>query len=883
VNVIRAIQRVIGKIRGVEPTGADFDAEVHEHLRLLTERYVRQGMTHEDAVHTAKRQFGSMALLQEERHQMQTNPLIESLWRDCRHAGRMVRKDPGFAAVVVLTLGLSIGATTAIFSICNQVLLKPLPYTDPDRVVMLWEQLPQGKLMPVAPANFLDIVQQTHSFSAVAAISPFQSFTLVGTKETVRLAGAGVSWNFFSLLQTPMAMGRSFLQEEDAPGHNLVAILSYPTWVDYFGARPDIVGTNVTFNDVAYTIVGILPREFEFVAKASDFQGRNRFDVWVPLALNTTTAARGTHPLRVFARLNPEGDVSKAQADLDVLAANLARAYPADDKGRGIRAVPFREQVTADARPVLFTLLAAVGFVLAIARANVASLSLTRGAARHREICLRLAIGASRARIAQQFLIESVVLSLLGGAFGLGIAFLGIHGALPYLPADLPRASAIPMDWRVLAFTGATSIATGVVFGLAPLFQTRLINASDSLTPGLRVASGVHSGIQGALVVAQTAIALILLIGAGLMGRSLWALLHVSLGFSSDHVLTARLALPRSRYADAGKVAAFQRDLFDRIRRLPGVQSAGATSSLPLSGDDNGWAFFIEGRPLPPIGVFDVAKYRAVSDGYFEAMRTPIIAGRAFTPADNQDAPVVVVINDSMAHQYWRGQNPIGQRLRFGRPAWRTVIGIVADVRHEGLDGEAKAEMYVPFGQAPNVEGLPTIVVRTAIDPAAITSAVRAVVKATDASVPLDRVGTMEQLVSASVRQPRFRTFLLGVLSILALVMASIGIYGVTSYTVVQRTREFGIYLAVGATANDVLWLVLRRAVVLSGLGVGIGLLGAFAATRLIAKLLYGVTTLDSQTFAAVSLLLFAVAFVASYIPAHRAASIDPMVALRYD
>jgi putative ABC transport system permease protein len=883
VNVVRAIQRLIGKIRGIDPIDADFDAEVHEHLHLLTERYVRQGMTQEDAAHKARRQFGSMTLLQEERHHMQTNPLIESLWRDCRHAGRMVRKDPAFAAVVVLTLGLSIGATTAIFSICNQVLLKPLPYTDADRVVMLWEQLPETGLMPVAPANFLDVVQQTHSFSAVAAISPFQSFTLVGAKEAVRLAGAGVSWNFFSLLQTPMAMGRSFLQQEDLPGHNRVAILSYATWVDYFGARPELVGTKVTFNDIAYDVVGILPRDFELVAKASDFQGRNRFDVWVPLALNATTPSRGTHPLRVFARLKPENDLGQAQADLDVVAANLARAYPADDKGRGIRAVPFREQVTADARPVLFTLFVAVGFVLAIACANVASLSLTRGAARHRETCLRLAIGASRGRIAQQFLIESVVLGLLGGAVGVGVAFLGIHVALPYLPADLPRSSGIPIDWRVLSFTGATSVATGIVFGLAPLFQTRLINASDSLTPGLRVAGGVHTELHRALVIAQMAIALMLLIGAGLMGKSLWALLHVSPGFRSDHVLTARFALPRLRYADAGKVAAFQRDLFDRVRRLPGVQSAGATSSLPLSGDDNGWAFFIEGRPLPPIGVFDVAKYRAVSDGYFEAMRTPIIAGRAFAPADSEDAPMVVMINESMARQYWRGQNPLGQRLRFGGPAWRTVIAVVGDVRHEGLDGEAKAEMYVPFGQAPNVESLPTIVVHTAIDPAAITSAVRAVVKATDASVPLDRVGTMDQLVSASVRQPRFRTFLLAVLSILALVMASIGIYGVTSYTVVQRTREFGIYLAVGATANDVLRLVLGRAVVLSALGVGIGLLGAFAMTRLIAKLLYGVTTLDAQTFAAVSLLLFAVAFVASYIPARRAASIDPMVALRYD
>jgi putative ABC transport system permease protein len=862
--------------------GPEFDAEMQEHLALLTQRYVRQGMTLEDARRAARRQFGNITFLREERRHMQTIPRLESLWRDCRHAGRTLRKTPTFAAAVVLTLALGIGANTAIFSICNAVLLKPLPYSDPDRLVMLWEQMENGKLVTVAPANFVDWRRQTHAFSAVAAMSPFSSVVLSGSGEPVRLAGAAVSWNFFSLLGTPIAMGRGFLEEEDQPGRSRVAILSHTTWVDRFSARSDIVGQSVTFNDVGYTVVGVLPPAFEFVAKTSDYQPRNRFDVWVPLALSPTPS-RGTHPLRIFARLNPDSSLAQAQADLDVVGTSLARAYPQDNRGRGIRAVALRQQVTADARPALLTLLGAVGFVLAIACANVANLLLSRGASRQKDTSVRLAIGASRARIAQQLLVESILLGVAGGSIGLALAVAVIRVAVPYLPVDLPRTAAIGIDWRVLIFTGAISLATGMLFGLAPLFQSRRVNPIESLLHGTRVAGSRQTGLRGALVIGQIAVTLVLLIGAGLTAKSMWALLHVAPGFRSDHVLTARITLSRIRYPDAARIAAFQRGLLERLRNSAGVQSAGAAAYLPLSGDDNGWAFFIEGRPPLPTGVYDVAKYRAVSDGYFEAIGMPMMQGRAFRPADHQDAPFVVVINESMARAYWSGQQPVGQRLRFGGPVWRTVIGVVGDVRHEGLDGEPKPEMYVPFGQAPNVEGISRIVVRSTIDPSAITSTLRAAVSASDASAPIDQVSTMEQLVSASVGQPRFRTFLLSALSILALVMASIGIYGVTNYTVVQRTREFGICLAVGATAGDVLRSVLGRAVVLIVSGLSLGLLTSFALTRLIAGWLYGVAALDVQTFAAVSALLFAVACVASYIPARRATRIDPMVALRYE
>ncbi len=592
------------------------------------------------------------------------------------------------------------------------------------------------------------------------------------------------------------------------------------------------------------------------------------------------TTRRGTHPLRVFARLAPTVDVLTAQAELDVLAAELAHAYPEDNKDKRIRAVPLDEWLRGEARRPLVTLLGAVGFVLAIACANVANLLLTRAAERQKETSVRLAIGASAGRMAQYLFMESALLGVVGGALGLTLASLGLSAAAVYLPADLPRTPTVEIDWRVLLFTAAISIATVVLFTLAPLVHTRRVSARESLAHGAR-AAGSASTLRGALVVAQVAITLVLLVGAGLLAKSLWALVHVPTGFRPDHVLTARVTLPRARYTDAPRVAAFQRVLFERLRALPGVAGAGATAYLPLSGDDNGWAFFIEGRPPLPVGVYNMAKYRAVSDGYFGALGMPLVAGRDILETDTSDAPFVVVINDAMANTYWRGEQPVGQRLKFGGLRWRAIIGIVGDVRHEGLDGELKPEMYVPFAQAPNVETTPTIVVRTATDPAAIASTVRASVAETDAAVPVDRVRTLDAFVSASVGQPRFRTWLLAALSLLALVMAPIGLYGVTNDAVVQRTREFGICLAVGATPADLIRLVLSRAARLLFTGLLLGLLTSVALTRTMTGLLYDVAPLDLQTFAMVPVLLIAIGFVASYIPARRASRIEPALALR--
>jgi putative ABC transport system permease protein len=880
-----AWRRLLARARGLfsRRDDADFEREIDEHFRLLIDRYVRGGMTQEEATTAARRQFGNTTLLREERWEMQTFPTVEALWSDCRHTVRMVAKSPGFASAIVLTLALGIGANTAIFSICNAVLLKPLPYADPDRLMMLWEQLPDnGELITVAPANFVDWREQTSSFAGVVAINPTSSLIMSGTGEPARLSAAGVSWDFFTVLGTPPVLGRGFLAEEDQPGRNRVAILSHRTWVERFGAAADVVGRTTSLNEIPYTIVGVLPRDFELLGRSSDQWSRDRFDVWVPLAL-AASPSRGTHPLRVVARLKPEADLGEAQAELDLLGARLAAAYPDENKGKGIRAVSLRQQVTAEVRAQLVILLGAVVFVLAIACANVANLMLSRSAARQKETSVRLAIGATRARIAQQFVVESALLGLAGGAVGLALA-TGVMGvAVPYLPLDIPRTSAISLDWRVLLFTAGASLTTGILFGLVPLFHSRRVQAQQSLVHGARVAGGGQTRLRGALVAAQVAITLVLLVGAGLMMRSLWTLLHVPTGFRSDHVLTARITLPRARYADAGRVAAFQRQLFERVRGIPGVERAGAGAYLPLSGDDNGWAFFIDGRSPKPVGVYDFAKYRAVSDGYFDAIGTAVVRGREFRSSDDQEAPFVAVINQAMAGKFWSGQDAVGERIRFGGRQWRTIVGVVGDVRHEGLAGEPKPEMYVPFGQAPNVETSSRLVVRAAIDPMSTTSAVRAAVAAVDPAVPLDQIRTMDELVSSAAGQPRFRALLLTALSILALLMASIGIYGVTNYAVVQRTRELGICMALGATAGDVLRSVMNRSARLILMGFAVGLAASVALTRVIAGWLFGVAPLDVLTFATVSLLLCAVAFLATYIPARRATRIDPVRALRYE
>lgn len=817
---------------------------------------------------------------------MQTMPAVEALRGDLTYAARTLRKHPGFAAAAVVTLALGIGANTAIFSVCNAVLFKSLPYAEPNRIVMLWERMRDGTLMTVAPANFVDWRDGSRSFSDMAALNPNFNAILGGQTEAARLAGARVSSNFFSLLAVRFALGRNFLPEEDQPGHDRVAILSHRLWQQRFGADRAIAGTIVTLNDTSYTVVGVLPADFQFASQPVGFQPHNQFeafDIWVPIALNPERLQRNTRPLQVIAKLKPGVDLAHAQAELNVTAASLARAYPANNRDMGIVAVPLAEQLTAKVRGALETLLGAVGLVLLIACANVTNLLLSRAVARQREMAVRVALGASRRRVAQQLLTESLLLATMGGIAGFLCALAVIGVLSPHLPADLARAAGIAVDARMLVFTAVISLTTGILSGLGPLFGTGTVHAAESLKQNNRAIGGIQSSLRNGLAVAQIAIAIVLLIGAGLMAKSFWALVHVAPGFRADGVLTARLSLPDARYPDNRKIAAFEQELLERLRARPGIQAIGFATYLPMGGLANGWSFLIEGRPPLPVGTYNMAQYRPVSPGYFETIGIPLLRGRWFTPSDTAESPWVVVINNSLAREYWGATNPIGERLQFGPATWRTVIGVAGDVLHERLDGETRPEMYVPVQQAPNIEDDPTIVVRTALDAGAAAAELREAVAGIDRTVPVDRIETLGQLVSGSVAQPRFRTAIMAAFSLLALIMASIGIYGVVNYLVIQRTREFGIRLSVGATPTDVLRLVLGRAVILIGAGTCVGLIGSVVLVRLIAKLLFGTAPLDPLTFVMVPLALAAVALLASYLPARRATRVDPIVALRYE
>jgi predicted permease len=871
----------------------ELDEEVHGYLAMVAAENLRRGMVPEDALREARLELGGVEHVKQGIRDIRIGVSMDGLMQDIRYAFRTLSRNLAFSSVVVLTLALGIGANTAIFTVVNGVLLKPLPYPEPDRLVMLWEtSLSDGTPGTVAPANFYDWREQSRSFEKMAAIDPYPDFILSGSGMAKRLAGAAVSHDFFSLLGARMALGRDFLPEEDHAGSNLVVVLSYATWQSQFGGRTDIVGKTITLNNAAYAVVGVLPRDFSFVSKAADYQTRNRFDLWTPLALASPPEPwqRGTHPLCVFGRLKQGVSFPQAQADLNQIAANLQRLYPSDDKGRGIAADPLGRHVVAGVRTALLTLLMTVGMVLLLACANIANLLLSRAASRQKEIAVRIALGASRMRIARQLLTENLLLAATGGLLGLVITLLSVSAIVHHLPADLPRTSEIVVDWRVLLFTSLLTLSTGVLFGMVPLHQSRRVSANDSLKQGGRAVAGDQSKLRSALIVAQVAIAVVLLTGAGLMTKSLWTLLRVSPGFQTEHILTARLSLP-PQYTNGmvfgtGKhprITLFQRELLERVKQIPGVKSVAFAAYLPLSGVDNSWGFDIQGRPPKPPGVYDLTNYRPVSAGYFDTLGIPILQGRGFGTGDIEDSPLVVVINASMARTWWNQQNPVGQRVRFGDQNWRVIVGVAGDVHHEALGAKPEPEMYVPYGQVPNVEARPTIVLRTSIEPSSVTEALRKTVAEVDANVPMDQVETMIQIVYGSVAQSRFRTALLVMFALLALFVAAIGLYGVMSYSVTQRTREFGIRMALGASRSAILRDVLGNATKLVGLGICIGQAGAMLLTRLVASLLYNVSPFDATTLAGVSILLAIVALVASYVPARRAANVNPMDSLRYE
>jgi putative ABC transport system permease protein len=803
---------------------------------------------------------------------------MTSLWQDVRYGVRVLVRVPVFTAVAILTLALGIGANTAIFSVVNAVLLRPLPFADPDRLVMLWEtsQATGEDQVPVAPADYFDWQAASQRFERLAAFHPW-SFNLTSGGEPERISGAVATANLFELLGKKPALGRGFRLEEDRPGGPAVVVLGHGLWQRRFGADPGVLGRKLVLDDVPYAVVGVMPAGFEMPDKA---------EIWKPLGRAPESADREFQFLRVIGRLRPGVSLSEARAETSAIASRLARDYPKTNLDRGINAVPLAEQVFGEVRPKLLVLIGGVALMLVAACFNVANLLLARAVGRREETAVRQALGASRGRLVRQFLTESLLLAFLGGIAALLVAYWGVWFLTTFGPEKVPRLREASVDATVLGFTLATTLLVGLVFGLIPAIHGSQFDPARMLRP--RRSRG---RLLGTLVSVQIAIALMLLVGAVLLGRSFVLLASVPPGFDPENLLTLQISLPAAKYAEAHQTAAFTEQVLERIEALPGVVAAGTTVSLPIgSGMNVDQTFTIEGEPVAAAEEGRTALLRPVSPGYFEALRMPVVSGRAFTAADRDGAPPVVVINETMARRYWPGRDPLGRRLVVGvelggvgrlDETSREIVGIVGDVKHEGLASETLPELYLPNAQG--TWRFVILAVRAESDPAALTRQVLQAVWQVDKTLPVARVRTMAEIVSESVGQPRFYALLLSLFAVVSLVLAAVGIYGVVSYSVSQRTHEIGIRMALGARRMDVLRMVLREGLLLASLGILAGVLLSMGLSRFLASLLFGVGATDPATFVAVCAALAAVALLSSYLPARRATRADPMAVLRLE
>ena len=799
------------------------------------------------------------------------------LLTDVRVALRSLRKAPAFTAVVVLTLALGIGANAAIFSVLNAVLLRPLPYPDSERIMTLWtDNGDQGWPKDVSGyPNFTDWRTQNTTFTEMAAYTG-TTRTLTGVGEPEQVRGAVVVPTFFQVIGINPVRGRA-LTMDDLTGDRRVVVIGDDFWRRRLGGDPAAIGRTVLLNNVAHEIVGVMPSRFTFPGTATEF--------WAPFPASVAAEQRGNFWLQVIGRLKPDVTVDRARAELGTIATRLAAEYPQTNAKLGVTIVPLHENTVGDVRPALLVLMVAVGFVLLIACANIANLLLARGATRTREVAVRAALGAARGRIVRQLLTESVCLALLGGALGLLIAKWGVDILVALGPTALPRLSEVRVDGAMLLFTVVASLFTAVLFGLPPAMRASSVQLSDTLKDGARSMSGARGGtrLRRALVVTEIALALMLLIGAGLLFASFRQLSAVDSGFDPSNLLTARLSVPQSRYPQPAQARAFYQEVLARTEALPGVRAAGYTTGLPLTGVVNGAPVVIDGRPpMPELDAKEVRR-SIVSPTYFRTLGIPVLAGRTFTEQESGDSVTVVMVNETMKKLHFLGEDPVGRRMRWGctgpQCPWMTVIGVVKDTKQDGLDEFVRPEVYTSYLQQPRL-GL-MIAVRTERDPLAVAASLRSIVQSLDRDIPLAGVATMDQLSAESIATRRFNTLLLGIFSSLALVLALVGIYGVMSYNVSQRQQEVGIRMALGARGHDVLRLVLREAMTLAGIGIVLGVVLSLFVTRLLQTLLFEVSATDPATFAVTAGLLTLVALAASYIPARRAAGVDPVVALR--
>jgi predicted permease len=869
--------------RSAEET--ELNEELRFHFERQVEKYKLSGMTEEEARRRARLVFGGHEQVKEDCREARGTSFVENARQDVRYAMRQLRANPTFAIVIVLTLALSIGANSAIFSVIDSVLIKPLPYRQPEKLVRVFFTSAAFPKFPLNPFDFRDFRARSKSFDGLAAFTR-GDVQLSGSGEPVRLNGFGITSGYFRVLGLTPQLGREFDEKAEIPGNGLQVILSDRVWRARFGASPEIIGRKIMLNAQPFTVVGVMPpgtahpgNEYQPLAYGEDV------DVWRPFSFEGDPSQRGSHFMEVIGRLKNDVTLARANAEMDALLAQIGHEHGGYGSWQ-IHVISLNDEVVGASRSLLLVLLGAVGMVLLIACANAANLMLTRAAARQREIAVRVALGAQRSRVVRQLLTESLLIACLGGVLGLAMALAGVKALVSVLPANFPRAHDIHVSAPVFLFTLLVSVATGVLFGLAPALQASRTDPREGLHSGGRAATstGHQNRLRNALVVSEVGLACVLLIGAGLMLRSLLNLLHLDPGFQQEHVLTAKLSLPHERYKTEESAVRFYQGLLSGMQPLPGVESAGLGSDLPWTGYDDNAGFNIEGKQPLPHEEFH-ARYHMASPDYFRALGTPLLRGRIFTDADGQDAPKVIIINHAMAERYWRGEDAVGKRITFeDKPKdkdWLRVVGVVGDVKDQPNSPGAEPAFWWSAFQVATPFPNAVLIVRANSDPQLLVEAIRSEIGQLDPVLAVADVQSMDRIVTASVATPRFAFILVGLFGGLAILLAAIGTYGVIAYSVSQRTPEFGLRMALGAGRFDVLWLVLVQAAKLILSGTVIGVLLALMMARGLKSLIYDVSPADPLTFTVIGLAVIAIAIVACYIPARRATKADPMVALR--
>jgi putative ABC transport system permease protein len=905
----------------------ELDAELRSYLDLLTEEKIKAGLTPDQARRQARIELGGIEQVKMKVREARFGTTLETVWQDIRYGLRMLRKNPGFTAVAVLTLTLGIGANTAIFSVLHAVLLRPLPVEDQERVVQILDQLKNFPNAPISHPNFHDYRDQNQVFDKIGVLAR-PALLPEGEEDSRRISGMHIGADLFSVLGVRLQLGRPFAREEDNAGAPPTIILSHAFWQERFGGDPEVVGKSLPlkmflsghrrdeprdWHTVNFTVVGVLSPDFQL----PPIQRRDTLQLYSPQVLvpqgrrTWGWGNRGMYGLTVLAHLKPGVTIEQARANLNAIAATIARDYPETNKGYSVTLTPLPDLLRQRYGTILYVLMGTVGFILLIACVNVANLLLSRAAIREREFAVRAALGAGRSRLFRQFFTESALLAAGGAVSGILLAAWGVQRLVSLLPGDVPRLNTAALDARVLGFTLVVSVATVLLFGLLPAWQCSRPDLNRALKDGGRGSGGGRHNLLKVLVVSEVALALVLLMGAGLLINSFIRLTSINPGFDRENVLTLRLDLlppPLSKYPSGPPMAhaSFFQRLLEELRSLPGVVSVAGIDGPPLNLGENTLDISIPGRPLPPREEKIAVDWRSASPGYFQTMGIPLLKGRAFTEQDRYESPQVILINQTMAKRYWPNDDPIGKGFYWGHqdveamqkgtasydnggyderyplPRLWTIVGVVGEVKTLGLEQEPRNQVYYPILQF--IWRSLTVVIRTRSNPLALVGAVRDRIRSVDKTEPLvSHVQTMDQYFSRAVAQPRFRTLLLGFFAGLALVLALVGLYGVLAYSVSQRTHEIGIRMALGAQPSDILRMIMGQGLGLVLVGVGAGLMGAFALTRFLESLLFGVTPTDPATFAGVSLLLAAVALLACYIPARRATRVDPMVALRYE